>query len=522
MIQVTGSDPGLLAEGELFRRSPVLSWIGFLALCLGMFMAILDIQIVASSLPDIQAGLHIPLDLLSWVQTAYLIAEVVGIMLTGWLTPALSTSGLFTLSVVCFSLASIGCGLAHSFAAMIDFRIVQGFFGGAIIPTVFSAGYRIFPRRLQSRATMIAGLFAVMAPTVGPSLGGYITENYDWPWLFWINPAPGIAVAVIVRYTICLDRPDARRWRHIDFGSALALSLALASFEIVLSQAPIIGWSKPKSLGLIAVCGFAAVWGVRRCLGAGDPLVNFRIFRHRAFAAACGLNFILGAGLYGSVYLLPLFLGFVRHHTALETGVIMTATGAAQLLSAPFAAYAERRISCVLVSGVGFALFAAGLIANGFETPASDSSALFVPQVMRGVAVLLCLIPVTNAALMGHEPAYLPQASALLNLVRNLGGAIGISAVDTVINLRPPTIGAALAKRLMDGDRATAAFVGLPLDRFHGTPIGPISASDQEVVRPLIDLAAATIAFNEAWLLLGVTMALALCLVPLLRLRRLA
>jgi DHA2 family multidrug resistance protein len=508
---------GMLADGELFRRSPFLSWIGFLALCLGMFMAILDIQIVASSLPDIQAGLFIPLDQLSWVQTAYLIAEVVAIMLTGWLTPALSTGGLFTLSVVCFSIASLGCGAAHSFAELIVCRVVQGFFGGAIIPTVFTAGYRIFPPRLQPRATVIAGLFAVMAPTIGPCLGGYITENYDWPWLFWINPAPGIVVALVAWRTVRIDRPDIKRWRHIDFVSAMALTVALTSFELVLSKAPVMGWGHPKSLALIAICILSALWGVRRCLGDLDPLVNFRIFRRGHFAAACGLNFTLGMGLYASVYLTPLFLGYVRHHTALETGTIMTVMGAAQLLSAPLAAYAERRVSYVLLTSVGFALFGLGLLVNGFETPASDAPQLFLPQVLRGVAVLICLIPVTNAALMGHDPIHLPQASALLNLIRNLGGAIGISVVDTFINLRPPAIGTALVKRLMNGDRATAAFVGLPLDAYHGTPLAPISASDQEFIRPLIELAAATVAFNEAWLLLGAVLLLSICLVPLLR-----
>lgn len=514
---MTVSTDGMAPDGELFRLGPLLSWVGFLALCLGMFMAILDIQIVASSLPDIQAGLHIPLDRLNWVQTSYLIAEVVAIMLTGWVTPALSTGGLFTLSVVCFSLASLGCGAAGSFAGLISCRVVQGFFGGAIIPTVFTAGYRIFPPRLQARATLIAGLFAVMAPTVGPCLGGYITENYDWPWLFWINPAPGLVVAFVAWRTVRIDRPDITRWRHIDFVSAFAVAVALAGIELLLSEAPRAGWGSPASLGLMALSGLSAVWGVRRCLGKRDPLVNFRIFRLAHFSAACGLNFSLGMGLYGSVYLLPLFLGYVRHHTALETGAIMTVTGAAQLLSAPLVAYAERRLSPVIVTSMGFALFGVGLLVNGFETPASDAAQLFLPQVLRGVAVLTCLIPVTNAALIGHDPVDLPQASALLNLIRNLGGAIGISVVDTFINLRPAALGAALTERLMNGDRATAAFVGLPLDRFHGVPLGPISASDREFVDPLIKQAAATSAFNEAWLLLGALMVLAVCLTPLLR-----
>ena len=179
------------------------TWLGYLAMCVGMFMAMLDIQIVASSLPEIQAGLAIPLDALGWVQTAYLIAEIIAIPLTGWLTQLLSLRGLFLAAIVGFTLASAGCAASTGFAALIAFRVVQGFCGGALIPAVFTAVFALFPERLHVRATTIAGAVAMLAPTLGPTLGGYITETYSWPWLFLVNIVPGIvtgtAAAVFLR-----------------------------------------------------------------------------------------------------------------------------------------------------------------------------------------------------------------------------------------------------------------------------------------------------------------------------------
>jgi MFS transporter, DHA2 family, multidrug resistance protein len=211
---------------------------------------------------------------------------------------------------------------------------------------------------------------------------------------------------------------------------------------------------------------------------------------------------------------LPLFLGYVRDHSAFQIGLIMTVTGAAQLLSAPLATLAERRWPAVWVAGFGFALFTAGLACNAFETPRSDAGALFLPQVLRGAAVLFCLLPVTTVALEAQLAERLAHASALLNLTRNLGGAIGIALVDTVITVRPPAIGAQLAAKLLAGDRATALFVGLPAGLFHGIALHP-SRAESRFARPLIERASATIAFNEAWLVLAAIMAIAFVLLPL-------
>jgi DHA2 family multidrug resistance protein len=495
------------------------TWLGYLAMCLGMFMAILDIQIVASSLPEIQTGLTIPLEQLSWIQTAYLTAEIIAIPLTGWLTRLLSLRWLFLAAVAGFTLASAGCAASNGFAMLVICRILQGFCGGAMIPSVFTAVFAVFPERLHVRATAIAGAFAMLAPTLGPTLGGFITEAYSWHWLFLINVGPGFLAGVVAGALLHTERGDRAALGRLDLTSLVLLSLFLATLELALKEAPERGWSDLLVVPLFVVCAASGIAGARRCLGRRRPLVDLRLFQQPAFAAGCFYSFVLGSGLYGSVYLLPLFLGFVRQHGALEIGEIMIVTGAAQLVTAPIAALLERRVDCRLLTGIGYLLFAAGLAANGFATYATDFPDLIWPQILRGVGVMLCLLPTTAAALEGRKGEALADASGLFNLMRNLGGAIAIAAVDTVLRARAPVHAAELARRLQLGDPEAARFVGLPLDRFHNVPLGPVDEATRQFVAPLLERAAAVVSFNEAFLGLALFFALSLLALPLLRRR---
>jgi DHA2 family multidrug resistance protein len=493
------------------------TWLGFLAMCLGMFMAILDIQIVASSLPQIQAAVGIPSHQLSWIQTAYLIAEVIAIPLTGWLTRLLTLRGMFVSAAAGFTAASVGCAASNDFVSLVAFRVIQGFCGGAIIPAVFTSVFLLFPRARQVRATAVAGVFAVLAPTLGPVVGGYITETYSWHWLFLINLAPGIAVSLLVGALVRTGRPDWMLLRSFDFASLALLAICLASLELVLKEAPPQGWTSPFVLVMSAVCLATGAVLIPRNLRRARPLIVLHAFRERAFTVGCIYSFVLGAGLYGSVYLLPIFLGFVRDHSPLEIGTVMLVGGATQLFIAPIAAPMERRVNRRLLTGLGYGVFAAGLIANGFATYETDYDGLFWPQVLRGFAVMFCLLPTTSLALEGQTAEGIADASGFFNLMRNLGGAIGIALVDTVLELRPAAHAARLVERLQAGDPTAAAFVGLPLDRFHNVPLGPIDEATKQTVAPLVERAAAVASFNDAYFLLGALFLLSLALLPLLR-----
>ncbi len=498
------------------RAARLKTWIGFAAMAIGMFMAILDIQIVASSLPEIQAGLNIPLDRLSWVQTAYLMAEIVAIPLTGWLTRLLSTRGLFVACICGFTAASLACATSTGFWWLIPARVLQGFCGGALIPLVFSAIFLMFDRPARTRATLVAGLLAMLAPTLGPSIGGFVTDRFSWHWLFLINAPPGIAVALLVAWSVDVDRPDRRLLGAVDLWALPLLALFLGGLQLLLKEAPARGWGTAPMLLLASLCLVSGGSVVRRSLSHPTPLIDLSAFHDRNFAVGCWFSFVLGIGLYGATYLLPVFLGLVRNYAALPIGKIMMVTGAAQLAIAPIATRLVRRTDARLLIGAGYALLAIGWLGNGFMTYETDFWGLFWQQISRGAAVMLCLLPTTALALGGFDPGRVPNASGLFNLMRNLGGAIGLAGIDTVLEQRTPAHIAAIVARLQAGDLTTARVVGLPTERFTGAPIGPIDAATRDFAAPLVERAGLVAAFNDAWLWIGGLILLSLLLLPLL------
>jgi MFS transporter, DHA2 family, multidrug resistance protein len=491
-------------------------WVGFTAMSIGMFMAILDIQIVASSLPEIQAGLGIALDQLSWVQTAYLMAEIVAIPLTGWLTRVMSTRGAFLACICGFTAASLACAASNSFWSLIPARVLQGFCGGALIPFVFSAIFLMFEGLGRSRATFVAGLLAMLAPTLGPAVGGFITDRYSWHWLFLINVPPGIVVALLVAWAVDIDRSNWRCFRSVDLLALPLLAVFLGSLQLVLKEAPHRGWGSGEALLLAGICFFSGGGVIWRSLHHPAPLIGLSVFCDRNFVVGCWFSFVLGVGLYGATFLLPVYLGLIRNYDALAIGEIMIVTGAAQLMMAPVATVLERRLPPRLLVAVGYALLAVGFVGNGFMTYETDFWGLFWQQLIRGSAIMLCLLPSTALALSGLEPRDIPNASGLFNLMRNLGGAIGLALIDTVLEQRTPTHIASLVARLQSGDASAARLVGLPTERFTGAPIGEVDAATRAIVAPLVERAGLVAALNDAWLLIGGLAALSI-LIFLLR-----
>ncbi len=222
--------------------------VAFLAMVFGMFMAILDIQIVSASLTDIQAGLAASSDEISWVQTAYLIAEVVAIPLSGYLSRALGTRWLFAISAAGFTFASFMCGMTSSINEMILWRAIQGFIGGGMIPTVFATAYTIFPKSKQNVITPLIGLVATLAPTIGPTVGGYLTDALSWHWLFFINVVPGIAVTIATLALVDFDKPNLKLLEHFDWVGLLSMAGFLGALEYVLEEGPRNDWLQDNTI----------------------------------------------------------------------------------------------------------------------------------------------------------------------------------------------------------------------------------------------------------------------------------
>jgi len=366
-------------------------------------------------------------------------------------------------------------------------------------------------------ATMIAGTFAMIAPTIGPAVGGYLTQTYSWHWIFLVNIVPGVLVASIVAWCAERGSADLKEFRRINYATILAAAVFLGSLELLLKEAPKRDWHGGFVFSLMAICAVSAAGGVLVCLKTANPFVNLRRFGDMSFALGCALSFVFGLGVYGATYLTSVFLGLVRGHEPLEIGEIMMVAGAVQLLTAPLAAWLETRFDPRLLTAIGFGVFGAGLLANGFETAFTDFDGLFWPQVLRGASIMLCLLPATRLALERWPEAEVPDASGVFNLMRNLGGAIGIALIDTILEQRTQGHVDRLVERLQARDVEAAREVGIPIRQFLEAAPGPVDEITKAIVLPMIKRAALAQSFNEAWILIAVLFAVSLLALPLMR-----
>ena len=409
-------------------------WLGFMSMVLGMFMAILDIQIVSASMAEIQAGLSASPDEASWVQTSYLIAEIVMIPLSGFLSRLLSTRVLFTASATGFTFASLACAFATSLPVMAGLRAVQGFVGGAMIPTVFATTFLLFPGNRRTQASVLIGLTATLAPTVGPTLGGMLTDALSWHWLFLINVPVGALVAFSVWRTIDIDRGDRRLLAHFDWWGLIAMAAFLGCLEYALEEGPRWDWlDDPTVAACAAISAVAGALFFWRALTRAEPIVDLRAYGDRNFAIGSLFAFLIGIVLYGAVYLIPLFLGRVRGYNAMQIGETMFVTGLAMFFASPIVGRMVRTIDIRLVLATGMFLMAVSLWMTANLTASSALPTLWFPLALRGVGTMMVMVPVNQVALGTLPPQRVKNAAGLYNLMRNLGGAFGLAMINTLV-----------------------------------------------------------------------------------------
>jgi MFS transporter, DHA2 family, multidrug resistance protein len=501
--------PGALSDSRKFLIFGLMAF--------GQFMALLDIQIVAGSLNSIQAGLNAGPDEIAWVQTAYLMAEIVMIPLAAFLSQALSTRWLFTASAALFTLASLMCGLAWDINSMIFFRAIQGFVGGAMVPTVFATGFAMFEGPKRAMIPAILGVVSTLAPTLGPSVGGWVTEVADWRWLFFMNIVPGVAVSIILPLLGKVDEARPEMLKRIDWLHVASLAVFLGSLQYVLEEGPRHEWF--TDLGVTTAAWLSAVGCVvffERTFFSTMPVLKLSPFKRPTFAMACVLNLVVGFGLYAATYLTPVFLGRVRGYSSLQIGVTVFVTGLAMTVTAPIAARLSTRVDGRYVIAIGFVMFAAGLWMFSGITADWGFGELMWPQVVRGLAILLCIVPAVGMALNGVAPSELRYASGLFNLTRNLGGAVGIAVANTWLqdNTRLHML------RLSEGlgetpARATAMIQGLAQYAGQFTPdAGRALMMAQAEMGRIVGRQAATLAFADTYRLMAWLFIAALVIVP--------
>lgn len=496
----------------------------FMAMVFGMFMAILDIQIVSASLAEIQAGLSASADEVSWVQTAYLIAEVVMIPMSGFLARALSTRVLFTVAAAGFTLASALCATAGSIEQMIVYRAVQGFIGGGMIPSVFAASFTLFPGRKRAIVTPVIGLVATLAPTIGPTIGGWLTQQFSWHWLFLINVGPGIAVTLAAVLLIDFDRPDHKLLQHFDWLGLIGMAGFLGGLEYVLEEGPNHDWfDEPAVFACAVVSVVGSVLFFFRAFVAREPIVDLRAYRDRNFALGSLFSFVVGVGLYGLTYLYPVYLSRVRGYDSMMIGETMFVTGIAMFLTAPISGVLSRRLDPRIMMLIGFAGFGLGTFMVTGITKDWDFWELFVPQILRGASLMLCMVPVTNLALGTLPPAELKNASGLFNLVRNLGGAVGLAVINTLLNHRLDLHLARLHESVAWGRSAAEEMLANLTLRYSELGAGADQLAAIKRMALLVRREATVMAFSDVFLVLtGLFAALALATLTLRKPRAVA
>ncbi len=493
----------------------------FSVMAFGQFMALIDIQIVAASLNDVQAGLSAGPDEISWVQTAYLMAELVMIPFSGFLAQALSTRVLFALSAGLFTVASALCGMAWDIQSMIIFRAIQGFVGGAMVPTVFATGYSMFTGKDRAMIPAILGMVSVLAPTLGPTVGGWITDAIGWRWIFYINIAPGIAVTLLSLAVIRgVDQANPQMLKRIDYSHLVAMAVFLGGMEYVLEEGQRHDWFSDPGIAIAAWASFVAfLLFVERSLFSRGPIVKITPFRKPTFAFACLFNLVLGFGLYASNYLIPVFLGRVRGYNSLQIGLTVFVVGIAQLCSTFIAARLSQRADPRIMITVGLCLFATSLWLMSYITPDWGFGALLVPQLLRGFSMMLCIVPSVGMALTGFAGVELRYASGLFNLMRNLGGAIGIAIVNVWLYDQTRIHAERMGEAMDVAGRPSGNFVTQMAGRLAHVspdPAHALSMAQGELAR-LVGRQTLTLAFDEVFRTTAWLFIIALVMVPFCR-----
>jgi MFS transporter, DHA2 family, multidrug resistance protein len=493
-------------------------WVGVIAMGTGLFMAIMDVQIVTSSLTQIQGGLSASADEIAWVQTSYLIADVVMVPLSGMMSRLLSTRVLFVTATRGFTGASVLCATASSLGQMIVYRAMQGFCGGAMTPTVWPVVYGMFRGRQLATVIAIISVILSMSSTLGPTIGGYLTDTFSWHWLFLVNIVPGIAVAVTVWLTIDIDKPELSLLRHFDLCGLVLMALFLGCLQYALQEGPRWDWLADETIrAAVAVSAIASAFFFWRVLTYHQPIVDVRAFLNRNFALGTFFTFTIGIGMYGTTYLVPLFLAQVRGYSALQIGLTVIVVGLVTMVMSPASAYMARKLDLRVMLSIGLGLFAFSMYLTATLTNQTSFWELFVPQAVRGLGLICCYLPANLIALGSLSTDKMRNAAGLYNLTRDLGGAIGLAAIGTVMNDRLHFHWNRLIEDINPARSAVQHFLDMQSGRLETLVPGDAGRAAVRLLANLVQREALVLTYNDALLLIGGLFVAALFVMPLVR-----
>ncbi|CAM4083582.1 DHA2 family efflux MFS transporter permease subunit [Shewanella aquimarina] len=427
--------PPQATKPQGYERGSFRSWVAVFAGLLGAFMAILDIQITNASMKEIQGSLGATLEEGSWIATAYLVAEMIAIPLSGWLSHGLSVRRYLLWTTAAFILASFLCSLAWNLEAMIAFRALQGFFGGALIPLAFRLILELLPEEKRATGMALFGVTATFAPSIGPTLGGWLTEQFSWHYLFYINIPPGLLVMAMLAYGLRSRPIDWDKLKNADYSGIVTMALGMGCLEVVLEEGNRKDWFGSEliqHLTIIAVINIALFVFIQ--LRKSSPLVNLRLLGQRDFALSTLAYFLLGMALFSAIYMIPLYLSQIHDYSPLEIGEVIMWMGFPQLLVLPLVPRLLQRFDGRYLAAFGFSMFALSYYMNSHMTLDFAGDQMIAAQIVRALGQPFILVPIGIIATMHISAQQTPSASTVLNVIRNLGGAFGIALVATLID----------------------------------------------------------------------------------------
>jgi len=489
------------------------------AVVLAALMQVIDSSIVNVALPDMMGNLGASLDEIAWVSTGYILASVIIIPLTGWLGEFFGRKRYFVGSIIIFTIASFLCGASHSLGALVFWRVVQGLGGGALMTVSQAVLFESFPRKEAGTAMALFGLGVMVGPTIGPTLGGWLTDTYGWPWIFYVNLPVGILAAVmIIGY---VHDPEFQvRPRTIDYIGIALLAVSVGSLQYLLEQGQREDWFDSRLMILLAfsgiVTGILLVW---REMTVDDPVIDFRVLRHRQMWVGTLLGVVMGVGLYASVFTLPVFLQGNLRMTAQQTGIVLVPGALATAVSMAVIGRLTNKVDARALITIGALLFAGAMIRLSRITGESGSTDFFWSLIMRGIGLGMMFVPLTTITLAELSPRELGQGSGLYNFFRQLGGSLGIAAIATLLSHYTAQFRAILAEHISVGDAATMSRVDMLTRALvaRGADQWTARARALEILDGQLMAQASVIAYSRIYIL---SAALILALIPLLVLIR--
>jgi DHA2 family multidrug resistance protein len=482
------------------------TWIAVAAGMLGAFMAILDIQITNSSLRDILGTLSATQEEGSWISTAYLCAEIVIIPLTALMVRVFGMRGYMVGTTFLFLIFSTLCGASWNLESMIIFRMLQGFTGGALIPMAMTLVMVKLPPSRRAVGMAIFGLTATLAPSMGPTFGGYLAEMYGWPSIFYINWIPGLLLIGGVWWGLDGEKTQLKLLKDADWLGIGLMAMGLACLTIFLEEGNSKDWFDSTfiitfaALALLGILGWVATSFMRE-----EPFVNLRLYGERNFLVATALSAVIGMGLYGSSFLLPLYLGQIAGFTPMQIGEVIMWAGLPQLLIMPVAAILSSKVDNRILCSIGLGLFGVSCLMNAGMDATTGYDQLLWSQVVRAMGQPFIMLTLSNFAMQGISAKDTSSASSLFNMTRNLGGSVGIALLATTLTNREHFHSAVIGESISNYAAATQQRIEQLTQAFMSNGMDAVTAGNQALaaIDRIVRRESYVMAYNDGFVIMA-------------------